>query len=151
MNARIHRIGVAVNDLATAIEYYSALFGGTFERTGEAVSEESGVAVAADWAIGIERVQSVPGSANPIAQQMEHILAERGEGVLDVGFTVPDMDAALERAEQAGVKQLLPTFRFTDRQLQDEFAGAYAKFDDTVLDTLDRTGSAIAFNSIDDA
>jgi 4-hydroxyphenylpyruvate dioxygenase-like putative hemolysin len=151
MNARIHRIGVAVNDLDTAVEYYSALFGGTFERTGEAVSEEAGVAVAAHWAIGVELVQSMPGSANPTAQQMEHILAERGEGVFDVGFTVPAMDAALERAEQAGVKQLLPTFGFTDRQLQDEFADGYTKFDETVLDTLDRTGSAIAFNCIDDA
>jgi hypothetical protein len=61
------------------------------------------------------------------------------------------MDAALERAEQAGVEALLPTFRFTDRQQQDEFAGAYAKFDQTVRDTLDRTGSAIAFNGIDHA
>jgi len=151
MNALIHRIGVAVNDLDTAIEYYSPLFGGTFERTGEAVSEEAGVAGAADWAIAIEVVQPVSCRANPIAQQMERVLAERGEGVFDVGFTVPDIDAGLERAEQAGVTQLLPTFRFTDRQLQDEFAGAYAKFEETVLDTLDRTGSAIAFNSIDDA
>jgi predicted enzyme related to lactoylglutathione lyase len=151
MSARIHRIGVAVKDLDAAIDYYSAFFGVPFERTGEAVSEEAGVAVAANWQLGIELVQPVPGSANPIAQQMEKHLAEKGEGIFAAGFSSDDIDADLSRAESAGANQLLPTFKFTEQQLQDEFAGAFTRFEETVFDTYPACGAAYALNVIEDA
>src|SRR5207244_12646198 len=116
MSAHIHRIAIAVNDLDAAVELYSTLFGGTFERTGEAVSQEAGVAVASDWQLGIELVTPVPGSENPIAKKMERFLAEKGEGIFAAGFRVDDMDAALAQARQARIEPLLPTFTFTAEQ-----------------------------------
>jgi methylmalonyl-CoA/ethylmalonyl-CoA epimerase len=151
VSAKIHRIGVAVKDLDAAIERYTALFGGTFEKTGEAVSQEAGVHVASDWNLGIELVSPVSGSANPIAQQMETFLAEKGDGVFAVGFTVEDTDAALAQAKEAGVESLLPTFAFTDQQLKDEFAGAFTRFEETVLDTQKDFGVSYAFNIIENA
>jgi catechol 2,3-dioxygenase-like lactoylglutathione lyase family enzyme len=147
--AKIHRIGIAVSDLDRAVERYTALFNGDFTRTGDAVGEEAGVHVAADWALGVELVQPVPGSANPIAQQMEKFLAEHGDGVFAVGFTVDDTETALKAAEAAGIKPLLPTFAFTDEQLQREFNGAFTKFEETVLDTRDEFGISHAFNAIE--
>jgi catechol 2,3-dioxygenase-like lactoylglutathione lyase family enzyme len=147
--AKIHRIGVAVSDLDKAVERYTALFDGNFTRTGEAASEAAGVRIAADWDLGIELVQPVPGSANPIAQQMEKFLAEKGDGVFAVGFSVDDSEAALKGAKAAGVEPLLPTFSFTHEQLQDEFNGAFTKFEETVLDTRDEFGISHAFNVIE--
>jgi catechol 2,3-dioxygenase-like lactoylglutathione lyase family enzyme len=149
MPAKIHRIGIAVSDLDKAVDRYTALFGGTFTMTGEAVSEEAGVRVAADWNLGIELVSPLPGSANPIARRMQEFLAEKGDGVFAVGYTVEDTAAALARAKEAGVEPLLPTFSFTEQQLQDEFAGAFTKFEETVLDTRDEFGITHAFNMIE--
>jgi methylmalonyl-CoA/ethylmalonyl-CoA epimerase len=149
MSAKIHRIGIAVSDLDKAVERYTALFGGHFTKTGEAVSAEAGVRVAADWALGIELVQPVSGSANPVAQQMEKFLAEKGDGVFAVGYTVEDTAAALARAKEAGVEPLMPTFSFTEQQLKDEFAGAFTHFEETVLDTRDDFGISHAFNVIE--
>lgn len=147
--AKIHRIGIAVSDLDKAVERYTALFGGNFTKTGEAVSQEAGVRVAADWSLGIELVQPVPGSSNPIARDMEKFLAEKGDGVFAVGYTVDDTKTELDRAEKAaGVVPLLPTFAFSDEQLRDEFAGAFTKFEETVLDTRDEFGVSHAFNVI---
>jgi catechol 2,3-dioxygenase-like lactoylglutathione lyase family enzyme len=147
--AKIHRIGIAVSDLDKAIERYTALFDGNFTKTGEAVGQEAGVHVAADWALGVELVQPVAGSANPIAQQMEKFLAEKGDGVFAVGFSVDDTEAALKGAKAAGIEPLLPTFSFTDEQLQSEFNGAFSKFEETVLDTRDEFGISHAFNVIE--
>jgi catechol 2,3-dioxygenase-like lactoylglutathione lyase family enzyme len=149
MPAQIHRVGIAVSDLDEAVERYTALFGGHFTRTGEAASEAAGVRIAADWALGIELVQPVPGSMNPIAQQMEKFLAEKGDGVFAVGFTVDDSAAALAKAKAAGIELLLPTFSFTEQQLQEEFDGAFTKFEETVLDTRNEFGISYAFNIID--
>jgi 4-hydroxyphenylpyruvate dioxygenase-like putative hemolysin len=147
--AKIHRIGVAVSDLDKAVERYTALFDGHFTRTGEAASEAAGIRIAADWDLGIQLVQPIPGSANPIAQQMQKFLAEKGDGVFSVGFSVDDSEAALNGAKAAGIEPLLPTFSFTYEQLQDEFNGAFTKFEETMLDTRAEFGILHSFNVIE--
>jgi 4-hydroxyphenylpyruvate dioxygenase-like putative hemolysin len=151
MPAKIHRIAVAVHDLDAAVELYTQLFDGTFTRTGDAVGEEAGVHVAADMALGIELVHPVPGSANPIAQKLTKFLAEQGEGIFGAGFCVPDMDAALAHAKQAGVDPMLPTFKFTQEQIDHEFQGAFKRFEETPLDSIDQTGVVYALNVIEPA
>jgi 4-hydroxyphenylpyruvate dioxygenase-like putative hemolysin len=149
MSVTIHRIAVAVHDLDAAVELYTKLFDGNFKRTGEAVGEEAGVHVAADMALGIELVHPVPGSANPVAQKLEKFLAERGEGIFGAGFSAPDMDAALAHASEAGIEPLLPTFKFTQEQIDHEFDGAFSRFEETPLDSGDQTGAIYAINVID--
>jgi hypothetical protein len=151
MSARIHRIAVVVHDLDAAIDLYTKLFSGNFTKTGEAVAEEAGVYVAADWALGIELIHPVPGSPNPVAQKLEKLLAERGEGICGAGFTVPDMDAALASAKAAGIDSLLPTFKFSQEQIDQEFNGAFSRFEETPLDSSDQTGAVYALNLIEPA
>ena len=138
--ARIHRIAVAVKDLDAAVEFYSTMLGATFERTGEAVSRETGVAVAADWNLGLEIMSPVPGSDNPIAQKIERFLAESGEGICGAAYVVDDMAAAIQRARDAGL-DTLRAFSFTKDQLDAEFGGAFTRFEETVLDSTERCGA----------
>lgn len=151
MSSKIHRIAVLTDDLDKAVEYHSSLFGVSFERTGEAVAEKTGVAVAVNWQLGIEIVSPVPGSDNPVAKKMVEHLATRGGGIFAAAFSSDDIDADLGRFEGAGVEHLLTTFTFNEQQLQDEFGGAFKRFEETVLDTFQATGAAYALNVIEDA
>jgi len=145
MTTKIHRIAIAVKDIDAGIDRYSKLFGATFVKTAEAVSQHVGVYVASDWAMGIELASPVPGSLNPVAMRMEKFLAKNGEGVFGTAFVVDDMTMALEKANKAGVKELMPTFSFTPEQLEAEFAGLFTRFEETLLDSEDNCGFTVAF------
>lgn len=152
MKARIHRVGIVVKDLDAAIPLYEKLLGTHFHRSGDAVAKEAGVHVAAAWDAGVELVTPVRGSRNPIAQKMEAYLQTHGDGgVFAVGYRTNDIDAAHEAAAQAGIPKLLPTFRFSQEQLDAEFNGAFTRFEETVLDTYSRMGYLFAYNLIEDA
>jgi catechol 2,3-dioxygenase-like lactoylglutathione lyase family enzyme len=145
MTTKIHRIAIAVKDIDAAIGRYSKLFGAKFVKTAEAVSQHVGVYVASDWAVGIELASPVPGSLNPVAKKMEKFLADNGEGVFGTAFVVDDMAKAVETANKAGVKELMPTFDFTPEQLEAEFGGVFTRFEETLMDSEDKCGFIVAF------
>jgi catechol 2,3-dioxygenase-like lactoylglutathione lyase family enzyme len=145
MTTKIHRIAIAVKDIDVAIDKYSKLFGATFVKTADAVSEHVGVYVASDWTMGIELASPVPGSLNLVTQKMEKFLAANGEGVFGTAFVVDDMAMALETANKAGVTELMPTFGFTQEQLEAEFGGVFTRFEETLMDTENECGFTVAF------
>ena len=103
---KIDHIGIAVNSLAEAVPVFSALLGSNISGEEEVPSE--GVRVAF-FGAGPGRLELLePTDAeSPVAR----FLAKRGEGVHHVCLAVEDLEAALERAEDAGLRALEPRIR----------------------------------------
>jgi methylmalonyl-CoA epimerase len=95
----IHHVGIAVDDLETAVARYVALFGATVEHR-ERV-EEQGVE-AASLHVGGSRIELLAptGPDTPVGR----FLAKRGPGMHHVAFEVPDVAAELERLKADGVE-----------------------------------------------
>jgi methylmalonyl-CoA epimerase len=94
----IHHLGVAVDDLDTAVATYERLFGAEVEHAA-ATAEDQGVR-AASVRIGEGRVELLEplGDDTPVGR----FLAKRGPGMHHVAYEVPDLDAALARLADAG-------------------------------------------------
>lgn len=86
----IHHIGLAVSDLAEAVETYTALLGGTLEH--REVLSDQGVE-AASIAFGESRVELLAptGDDTPVGR----FLAKRGPGMHHVAYEVNDVAEAL--------------------------------------------------------
>ena len=98
MQARgIHHLGVAVEDLDSALATYEQLFGAQVER--RATVEGQGVR-AASVRIGDSRVELLEplGEDTPVGR----FLAKRGPGMHHVAYEVGDLDAALAELAGAG-------------------------------------------------
>jgi methylmalonyl-CoA epimerase len=93
----IHHLGVAVDDLDTALETYGRLFGGELEHRG--TMEDQGVR-AAVLRIGDGRVELLEplGADTPVGR----FLAKRGPGMHHVAYEVADLGAALAQLADAG-------------------------------------------------
>lgn len=102
----IDHIGIAVNSLAEAIPTYSALLGCNVSGTEEVPSEGVRVAFFGEGEGRIELLEAT-GPDSPIARFLER----RGPGVHHVCLAVPDLEAALEEAEDAAVEVLEPRIR----------------------------------------
>ena len=103
---KIDHIGIAVNSLAEAVPAFSALLG-TNSRGEEDVPSE-GVRVAFfGTGSGLIELLEPTDAESPVAR----FLARRGEGVHHVCLAVEDLEAALERAEHAGLRALEPRIR----------------------------------------
>lgn len=103
---KIDHIGIAVNSLGEAVPAFSALLGTNSEGV-EIVPEER-VRVAF-FGTGTGRIELLEptDSESPVARFLER----RGEGVHHVCLAVEDLDAALARAEAAGLRALEPRIR----------------------------------------
>ena len=103
---KIDHIGIAVNSLADAVPVFSALLGSNSSGTEDVPSE--GVRVAF-FGAGLGRLEllEATGPDSPVAR----FLARRGEGVHHVCLAVDDLEAALDRAEAAGLRVLEPRVR----------------------------------------
>jgi methylmalonyl-CoA/ethylmalonyl-CoA epimerase len=104
MDARaIHHVGVAVEDLDTAVATYERLFGGRLEQR-ERV-EEQGVE-AASLHLGGSRVELLAalGEDTPVGR----FLATRGPGMHHVAYEVDDLGAALTDLTRQGVELIDP-------------------------------------------
>jgi methylmalonyl-CoA/ethylmalonyl-CoA epimerase len=100
MDARaIHHVGVAVEDLDTAVATYERLFGGRLEHR-ERV-EEQGVE-AASLHLGGSRVELLAalGEDTPVGR----FLATRGPGMHHVAYEVDDVETALADLAGQGVE-----------------------------------------------
>jgi len=95
----IHHVGVAVEDLDTAVDTYERLFGGRLEHR-ERV-EDQGVE-AASLRLGGSRVELLAalGDDTPVGR----FLAKRGPGMHHVAYEVDDVSAALAELSEQGVE-----------------------------------------------
>lgn len=94
---RIEHLGIAVNDLSTAIPLYEALLNTKCYKQEEVVSE--GVKTAF-FQVGESKIELLEASnpASPIAK----FLQKNGPGFHHVAFEVGDIEAELERLLKAG-------------------------------------------------
>jgi methylmalonyl-CoA/ethylmalonyl-CoA epimerase len=95
----IHHLGVAVEDLETAVDTYSRLFGAEVEHRG--TMEDQGVK-AASLRVGDGRVELLEplGSDTPVGR----FLAKRGPGMHHVAYEVSDLKASLTELAGAGAE-----------------------------------------------
>lgn len=95
----IHHLGVAVDDLDSALETYERLFGAEVEH--EATIDEQGVR-AASLRIGDGRVELLEALAQdtPVGR----FLAKRGPGMHHVAYEVNDLRATLAELTREGAE-----------------------------------------------
>jgi methylmalonyl-CoA/ethylmalonyl-CoA epimerase len=95
----IHHLGVAVDDLDTALSTYDRLFGAELEY--RETLEEQGVE-AASLRIGADRVELLAalGEDTPVGK----FLSQRGPGMHHVAFEVDDVGAALDELAAEGAE-----------------------------------------------
>ena len=95
----IHHLGVAVDDLDSALSTYERLFGAELEQR-ETV-EEQGVE-AASLRIGSDRVELLAalGEDTPVGK----FLSKRGPGMHHVAYEVDDVGAALDELAAEGAE-----------------------------------------------
>jgi methylmalonyl-CoA/ethylmalonyl-CoA epimerase len=95
----IHHLGVAVDDLDTALSTYDRLFGAELEY--RETLEEQGVE-AASLRIGADRVELLAalGEDTPVGK----FLSKRGAGMHHVAFEVDDVGAALDELAAQGAE-----------------------------------------------
>lgn len=148
MKAKIHRIAIAVADINEAVPRYERLFDTKFDVTGERVKELVGVIVAASWDAGVELVQPVKGSTNPLARDVQAVLDRNGESVCGAGFQVDNMEEAIAIARKEGIEPYGPTFSFTQEQLDEELGGKFTYFAETALKSHKQIGFLLVLNNI---
>jgi methylmalonyl-CoA/ethylmalonyl-CoA epimerase len=95
----IHHLGVAVDDLDSALETYERLFGAEVEH--QATIDEQGVR-AASLKIGEGRVELLEalGQDTPVGR----FLAKRGPGMHHVAYEVNDLPATLAELTREGAE-----------------------------------------------
>jgi len=103
---KIDHIGIAVKSLSEAVPIWTALLGQNISGEEEVPAEQVRVAFFGDGAGRIELLEPT-GTDSPIARH----LAKRGAGVHHVCLRVPDLDAAVSKAEAAGLEALPPRIR----------------------------------------
>jgi methylmalonyl-CoA/ethylmalonyl-CoA epimerase len=95
----VHHVGIAVDDLDTAVATYGRLFGAELER--RETLDEQGVEVAL-LRLGGGRIELLAphGPETPVGR----FLAKRGPGLHHVAFEVDDVAAELDRLAAAGAE-----------------------------------------------
>ena len=103
---KIDHIGIAVKSLAESVPAWEALLGINASGTEEVPSEKVRVAFFGDGPGRVELLEAT-GPDSPIARHVE----KRGPGIHHVCLRVPDLDAALARAAEAGRVPIPPGIR----------------------------------------
>lgn len=106
MITRIDHIGIAVQDIGEALEFFEAALGMKLERV---ESEEGGRTQVAFLPVGSSEVELVnPRDAD---SGLAKFLAKRGEGIHHICLEVDDLDAALARLKEHGAELIDTTPR----------------------------------------
>ncbi len=96
---RIDHIGIAVNDLDAAVQLYGGSFG-MAEQHRETVEEQGVEAILLEVGEGhIELIKPLSDDTG-----VAKFIARHGEGMHHVAYQVDDIDAALERVREAGLR-----------------------------------------------
>ncbi|PLY11902.1 MAG: methylmalonyl-CoA epimerase [Desulfuromonas sp.] len=106
MTKKINHIGVAVKSLEAAIPFYRDVLGMHFEGTEEVAEQKVRVAF---LAVGESRIELLePTDENsPVAKFLE----KNGEGTHHIAYEVDDLEAALTRLKEQGVRLIDETPR----------------------------------------
>ena len=103
---KIDHIGIAVKSLSEAVPIWTAILGRNVSGEEEVPAEKVRVAFFGDGPGRVELLEPTdPESA--IARHLE----KRGPGIHHVCLAVSDLDAAVDRAEAAGLEALPPRIR----------------------------------------
>jgi methylmalonyl-CoA/ethylmalonyl-CoA epimerase len=101
----LKEIGLAVEDLDTALAKFAAVFG---DPAAVVESSEAGIQMRyASVGVGDRRInlyQDISDGKGPVGRSVKR----RGEGYYNVIITVDDLDAAIERLTAAGVELVEP-------------------------------------------
>ncbi len=105
--SKIDHIGIAVKDLAQSLKFYEGILG--LKAEGEEVVAEQKVKVAflPTGDSELELLESTEPDG-PIAKFIE----KKGEGIQHVALRVDDIEAALARCKEAGIKLIDETPRY---------------------------------------
>ncbi len=106
MFTRIDHIGVAVADLDAAIAQYNEQFEMAIQHR-ETVPEQGVEAVLLEVGEGHVELLSPLDDETPVGK----FLASRGPGLHHVAYSVPDVDAELERIKALGIRVIDETSR----------------------------------------
>lgn len=102
----IDHVGIAVNSLDSAVPRWTAILGSPPSGREEVASEGVRVAFFGEGAGRAELLEPT-GPDSPIARHLER----RGPGIHHVCLRVPDLEAALDRAEAEGAEPIPPRTR----------------------------------------
>lgn len=103
---KIDHIGIAVKSLSEAVPIWTAILGHNVSGEEEVPAEKVRVAFFGDGPGRVELLEPTDPDS-PIARHLEN----RGPGIHHVCLAVSDLDAAVERAEAAGLEALPPRIR----------------------------------------
>ena len=115
MFERIDHIGIAVDDLDTALNLYVNLFGLTVTHD-ETIEQQGTRAVFLSANEGPDLELLVPlGPDTPVGK----FLAKRGTGMHHICYAVPDLEAAISKCQAAGLQMidLLPRIGVKGKRL----------------------------------
>jgi methylmalonyl-CoA epimerase len=96
---RIDHLGIAVRSLERAVEFYERALGFSVTGREEVALEKVRVAMLPCGGPRIELLEATS-EDSPIAR----FIARRGEGLHHVALCVPDLEAAMERLQEAGAR-----------------------------------------------
>ncbi|TDD94533.1 methylmalonyl-CoA epimerase [Flavobacterium cellulosilyticum] len=94
---KIEHIGIAVNDLSSAVLIYEKLFGAAAYKEEEVISEGVKTAFFLNGPNKIELLEAT-NPESPIAK----FIAEKGEGIHHIAFEVEDLLAEIDRLKKEG-------------------------------------------------
>ena len=103
---KIDHIGIAVKSLSEAIPIWTALLGRNVSGEEEVPAEQVRIAFFGEGPGRVELLEPTDPDS-PIARHLE----KRGAGIHHVCLSVPDLEAALDRARDAGLEPLPPRIR----------------------------------------
>ena len=103
---KINHIGIAVNSLDASIPFYRDQLGMTFEGTEEVAEQKVRVAF---LQVGESRIELLEPTApdSPVARFLE----KNGEGIHHMAYEVDDINAALTRMKEQGIRLIDETPR----------------------------------------
>jgi methylmalonyl-CoA/ethylmalonyl-CoA epimerase len=106
MIERIHHLGIAVRDLQKAVSLYRDVFGLDFEGYEEVAEQGVRTAIFRVGEVRIELLESTS-PEGPVGKFIER----RGEGIHHICFEVTDIEVAISRTAERGVRMIDETPR----------------------------------------
>lgn len=103
MSTAIDHIGIAVNDLDQAVEFFKTHLGLEYKETTEL--PDRGLKIAF-FQVGDTLVELL----SPLGpdSQISKFLEKKGQGIHHIAFTTPDIKAHMNDLEQAGIRMATP-------------------------------------------